>query len=1203
MILYFLFFTTVYARDPCNPGSYADTIDTCQQCPSGWFQHREDSLSCIECTSTNQFVDVQGATSCKSCPAGWVRDTNTACTICTGNTVRDSSSLVCTSCPRGYTRKDNTLCVECPVAATESTSCCPGSAMVNGVCSECPVGHYIKSPSDTFCTICPIGKTSSIGSNECLECPSGSGVNETSKLCYSCPPSTYSENGICHTCPTDTHTVDYGQTECTSCVSPWIHHSQKTPCMYNHSCPEGHDMIDGDCTACPSGRVRSLFQANCTDCPGDSIEQDNVCVGCKKGTISVGNICTNCTQGKYRMSGDSCKTCEPGKFGPSSGLQECVSCLPGKFQPSYGSTTCEECESGRYRTGVGGAYCSLCPLGYGSSNASTECELCSPGQSASQGECKHCAVGFYKPMSQSFASCVFCPEGWIASENGLDKCTICDIGKYAIYNRSYCESCPPGNVTNIDGLGASGCADAYKSCGAGRYGSSSDCKTCPAGWYSGKQQQQCDECAFGTFSVPGSAFCLLCEFGKYAFESRECRNCPSGQTSTVGVCVDCARGRYQPQTGQPSCIDCPSAKTTTNPGAIDVNDCEACESPLQIVSSMGTCTWCNDNEYAFEGECVTCPPGRDNVLRNAECAKCSPGSAGSGGVYNLCAPGFAAAAEGQSECTSCTELSEHCTGCSPGFYLTTSGCKECTVGQWSSAGQTKCSRCQKGTYQNLNGQRECKVCEIGKYMNELGASACHLCPAGFFQNHQESASCYECPIGRYANEGMTTICQTCPSGRSTSGPMSPNIALCEECPRGTYELNHICTQCPESTYQDQTGQTTCKSCTGLSLSPKGSTSVDHCFSIEDLKSYVFGLQGDTKNEKSFSSKCELRPNSVLLCPGCTCDDDARNGYWDGPLCDECRRGFATAKCTSKCPGYDGTNDASMCSGNGKCWYGMHGTGLCYCGGKDILDPSSSGVVVDVRTCPKGKICAGYGNAVQTRTSYKPLYYLLQYRQFSAFVLQINKYTPNRGHMWFRRFPPSLAYENTCSKCVGPWRGTFSTEIGFWNKDGDYTLFSSTSQTDNGFHGENCQHECDLCLNGGYCNNVPHPYRRTYTIEDTFVPQRTISIPSTTCLCPSILYDPNHMCCPNGFQPYVFTGQRNTIPYARFTKLPHVTSIKNEQRDYHIGTDLWLLKDTTEMIATGVSYRVPYYEPNDGLMYVSSGTALQKVPYAENGPLQ
>jgi len=300
------------------------------------------------------------------------------------------------------------------------------------------------------------------------------------------------------------------------------------------------------------------------------------------------------------------------------------------------------------------------------------------------------------------------------------------------------------------------------------------------------------------------------------------------------------------------------------------------------------------------------------------------------------------------------------------------------------------------------------------------------------------------------------------------------------------------------------------------------------------------------------------------------------------MCNECRRGFATRFCTSICPGYDGQYDSTICNGNGRCWFGRQGNGLCYCGGHHILDSSSENVFVDVQYCPTGKICPGYGVEKVPVTTYIPLYYLINYRQYTSFVLQMSKYTPERGHMWFKRFSPSKAFENTCAVCNSKYLDSALTEIGYWNKESEYTPFPLTAQTQNGFHGENCQYECAVCLNGGKCVHSPHPYRYSYTIENTFKEQSSAIYPTTTCLCSSNVYDAAHMCCPNGFQPYVYYGKRTTIPYSRFTTVPYVTSVDNN-------IDLGYYRDIDLTLEKGIT--VQYVEPDNGIIPVGVGPKI------------
>ena len=78
--------------------------------------------------------------------------------------------------------------------------------------------------------------------------------------------------------------------------------------------------------------------------------------------------------------------------------------------------------------------------------------------------------------------------------------------------------------------------------------------------------------------------------------------------------------------------------------------------------------------------------------------------------------------------------------------------------------------------------------------------------------------------------------------------------------------------------------------------------------------------------------CEVHPNFVLRCPSCLCFRSRVQGFFDGPMCEQCARGYATETCKTKCPGYDGKNLESACSGLGLCNMGKDGTGQCLCGG-------------------------------------------------------------------------------------------------------------------------------------------------------------------------------------------------------------------------------------------------------------------------------
>ena len=80
-----------------------------------------------------------------------------------------------------------------------------------------------------------------------------------------------------------------------------------------------------------------------------------------------------------------------------------------------------------------------------------------------------------------------------------------------------------------------------------------------------------------------------------------------------------------------------------------------------------------------------------------------------------------------------------------------------------------------------------------------------------------------------------------------------------------------------------------------------------------------------------------------------------------------------------------------------------------------------------------------------------------------------------------------------------------------------------------FHGENCQYECALCLNSGHCLNTPHPFYYSYSIESKHETFTEVFLPQTQCICSSDIFDADAMCCPQGFEPYVYLKAGSPSP--------------------------------------------------------------------------
>lgn len=1242
----------------CLPGQYSSQSASysCNACPVGFFQDVDiGSGSCIPCEFGNTTFTV-GQTECQPCSDG-------TCSQCVGhggpgcleceNGKFSVDSNTCTDCPTGYISS----------ALHDSCSACEFGKYVSGgdTCLACPLGWAGHGASIPYsCQMCSGGTYRDISLESCGLCPVGYFSNDAADSCEGCAAGKYADqlgSITCKDCSAGKKSSPAAHI-CNDQCPNGFENSDAKDCLY---CPVGKDGSSfNTCQLCALGYYKEHVWQVCQLCPTGKVSSDerDICNYCEPGTYELNKYCIDCPTGYFMpnvttvegqseyIPPQSCIACLPGMFTNDLKSFECTECPAGTYTDLDSAISCKTCPNGWISETPSSIGCEVCPSGYydfsdplTGQSAHTVCHKCQAaymGLICEEGIQSTCEIGqYFKPGNISstgpdqHASCQPCPIGRYgqvdgsAEPNDIYTCVECSAGKYGDQEGSVsndCKECPPGYVTNLFGAGSTFCIE----CSAGEV-----CQECSAGTYF--LVNTCVECEMGKISEAAASVCVSCPPGyvevnrkkcdqcpegksprgdelNLAITDEVCIDCPAGKFGQNGVCSNCALGQYQENTASASCKYCPDLYTTNIVAAIDAADCMPCPPQFSLVAD-GICSTCPPGKFTLDSTCQNCGAGTYRTASQEQCQPCAAGkSSVSGFPCQDCSPGFYTDQPGSTLCIPCDGISSAstCSACSAGRFGTpipsSAACKLCPAGYWSPSDSQECFECDIGTAQPLTAQTSCIDCDPGKFASETGQTTCHDCQMGEYQPSTRAGTCLPCPIGRYQGQTGSEECIKCIAGKYTEQVSSTNIVDCKDCPVGTFEIDGQCSACPERSYQDDTGQTLCKSCPENHLSSRRSTDATQCFPTQGLTSYVFGMKGDSKESQYYDKKCEIRPNLVMLCPGCSCDDDSRNGYWSGPICSECRRGFATTSCTAKCPAYDGTHDSTMCNGNGFCWFGKFGNGLCYCGAKHAIDSTTENVVVDVRLCPKGQICPNYGIEEQTETNYRPLYYIMRYRQYSVFVLQLNKYTPERGHMWFKRFPPSIAYKNTCLACVSTYAQDISTKIGFWNKNGDYEYFGDDQQPVTGFHGENCQYECALCLNGGRCSHVPHPYRYSYTIYDTFQPQKEVFIPQTLCMCSSLVYDPENMCCPHGFQPWVHYGLRlNPEPYTRFSQMPYITSIENKNNRHWINKDIWLETDP--------KYKTPYYEPYNGLLWVANNNRkwsdatddFVQVSYKDAGP--
>jgi hypothetical protein len=1168
---------------------------TCAQCPVGQFS--EDTV-CKHCPSgyislhdymvvdgkVDEYTSVNGSVKCLGCIAGLYFHDN-ACDECPSGYYSSESQINCTACPAGYF-SDNAASPECDECNSgfymdEHASAIP--------CKYCAANTFSNVTNHMFCFDCPAGTKSPIGSEMCNDiCPLNTIGNDCS----------YCEEGF--------QSSFYKEMNDGKCEGNWTYNSTENECheianafgLTSTVLTTEDDQLPTGCII--SGETLQLNKANtvvncsvsntclckrvttlCVKCLDGYYKDDrneDTCIKCPIGFVSIDNKracqectpgyeatpdqtdCVQCAVGQYNNVSVLCVDCPIGKYSDQAGQMGCTDCSGGTYSDNPGATTCLSCD-GIGVSGVGAGTCVECPPFMGSSDGVT-CSNCTKGQEVVSNKCVTCSLGKLS-MSDS-VGCEDCPPGRISTQ--LGECVDCESGFYSV-NTTSCIACPGTFVPNRLYSGSSFCIECRgkqicQTCRPGQEINGTNCTNCTSGKFSA-EGRVCSHCPLNKKPSANKESCEYCPSGTF-LDHGLCKDCPPGTFSLGVTCENCPRGRYSNKTAQAECKDCAFGKITSSPRQTD----------------SAACIECKNTEEVISGFCVQCAPGKGMQTPHV-CVSCGVGEYGLDGLCRDC-PGDMYSLAGSFQCKLCpigkTKQGDECTTsgkCEAGKFGT--DCSECPVGKWSVANAEECTTCFKGRYNDQRAQISCKPCRLGYYNSEIGQVHCSQCPRGRYQMLPEQFVCNKCANGRYSNNVGTEKCLDCPAGKYTISEESESIHECLDCPLGYYESQRSCLPCVESEYQDQTGQTKCKGCPENFLSPRKSMARTDCFDISSVTSYVFGMQTDSKPEQFYDQTCEIRPNLVMICPGCTCNDDSRRGFWAGPICNECRRGFATSECTVKCPAYDGTHDSTMCNGNGRCWYGKYGDGVCYCGGNSELDPSASNIVVGVEICAKNKICNGYGPETVDKTEYIPLYYMMLYRQYSVFVLRLNKFAPQKGHMWFKRYAKAAIYENTCLACTGTYEKTPQTSIGFWSLGGDYELFLDKFQTKNGFHGENCQYECGLCING-HCLNVPHPYRHTYTLEDTFKPQVSVHLPTTRCICTKgSSFDPEQMCCPNGFQVYVHDGLRESTPYSRFTRAPYITDMVHSLKEYWINKDMNLEPE----------YRMPFSQPTSNSIMLSN----------------
>ncbi len=326
------------------------------------------------------------------------------------------------------------------------------------------------------------------------------------------------------------------------------------------------------------------------------------CVPCRAGYFCDGFNETACPKGQYSFAAsESCLICPAGTYNPKEGAALCTLCQRGTFGTLTNAISveyCDPCPNDQY-SDSGAQFCIDCPV--------PDIHNTYPDPILPENEFL-------------YDQCGLCPEGTFQLSNLT--CQTCH--QYDNITRT-CYPCPyvPGNICPLNHATSVPCP-------AGRYNTDPKMLFCP-------------ECADGTWSPAGSAYCLGCDPGTYIqSKNQECQPCPpgrfcpnfnmtnyntcvSGSYSLGGqvACIDCQAGRFSPSTTE-ECRDCPAGYQC--PGEKRTNYIICPEGTWSDVGAFN-CIPCEAGTFTDRSDtpCMTCPNRTISGDRASICTECGPG--------------------------------------------------------------------------------------------------------------------------------------------------------------------------------------------------------------------------------------------------------------------------------------------------------------------------------------------------------------------------------------------------------------------------------------------------------------------------------------------------------------------------------------------------------------------------------------------------
>jgi hypothetical protein len=524
----------------CPVGQFASGLASdCALCAVDSIAASAGSAECTVCAPGEEANS--GRTFCSvPCDAG----ARSGACVCSAGTYEDSTG-VCQYCAVGRYSSDDTGCVDCtpgkigPAPGMDQcVECADGQAQdaaAQYACAECLPGMHSGSGA-TECGICEPGKVAAQrGMGACDDCAPGKfslgAAADDGRILYAvcedCAAGKFSDTGstICRACLAGQHQAGVGMEYCDVCLAGSFSQAQEVAA----------EILYLSCENCLPGRFSDGNSTECPACaPGQHTTREGMptCIECEAGQFSLASTATPSPTVLYL----SCESCAVGLFS-CNGSEACGGCQPGRVAPAPGMGACDTCSAGKFskrKEGPGPVLyvsCQNCPAGLMSANASiieSQCEMCPTGQYTNGDDnlgtdrCHFCETGSMPlldfVLKDRRIGCEYCAQGSYGPD-GIN-CKECSAGRYGERpGQVECENCRDGHYTKVAGLFI--------------------CAACCVGTEDNFNRTGCDNCADGF--VSNGTICVQCAHGQFTPGNAEaCQTCEKGKTNSENLthCVD-----------------------------------------------------------------------------------------------------------------------------------------------------------------------------------------------------------------------------------------------------------------------------------------------------------------------------------------------------------------------------------------------------------------------------------------------------------------------------------------------------------------------------------------------------------------------------------------------------------------------------------------------------------------------------------------